>query len=37
MMSDLNMSYEKISNIVSFPSFRLTVLIKPRNFEFESH
>ena len=37
MMSDLNMSYEKMSDFVSFPMFELTVFIKLRNFDFESH
>ena len=37
MMSDLNMFHEKMSEFVSFPSFRFTLVIKLRNFDFESH
>ena len=33
MMSDLNMSHEKVSDFVSFPLFGFTL----RNFDFESH
>ena len=36
-MSDLNMSHGKISDFVSFPLFGFTVIIKLRNFNFESH
>ena len=36
-MSDLNMFHEKMSDFVSFPSFRFTLVIKLRNFDFESH
>ena len=36
-MSDLNMSHEKISDLVSLPLFGLTVVIKLRNFDFGSH
>ena len=34
MMSDLNMFHEKMSGFVSFSLFRLTLVIKLRNFEF---
>ena len=37
MMSDLNMSHEKMSYFVSFLLFGLTVVIKLRSFDFESH
>ena len=37
VMSDLNKSYGKMSNFVSFPLFGFTLLIKLRNFDFESH
>ena len=33
---DLNMSHKKISDFVSFPLFRITLLIKPRDFSFKS-
>ena len=36
-MSDLNMSLGKISDFVSFPLFGFTLVIKLRNFNFESH
>ena len=36
-MSDLNMSLEKMSEFVSFPLFRLTLVIKLINFDFQSH
>ena len=36
-MSDLNMSDEKMSDFVSFLLFGFTVVIKLRNFDFESH
>ena len=35
MMSDLNMSFEKMSDFVSFSLFGFTVVIKLRNFDFE--
>ena len=39
MISDLNMSHGlmEMSNFVSFPLFGLTLVIKLRNFDFESH
>ena len=37
MTSDLNKSHGKISDFVSFPLFGLTLVIKLRNFDFESH
>ena len=37
MMSDLNMSDEKMSDLVSFPLFGLTAVAKLRSFDFESH
>ena len=36
-MSDLNMSHEKMPDFVSFPLFGLTLVIKLRNFDCESH
>ena len=35
--SDLNMFHGKISDFVSFLLFRFTLIIKLRNFDFESH
>ena len=37
MISDLNMSHEKMFGFVQFPLFGFTVIIKLRNFNFESH
>ena len=37
MMSDLIMSHGKMSDIVSFPLFEFTLVIKQRHFDFESH
>ena len=37
MMSDLNKFHEKMFDFGSFPLFGLTVVIKLRNFGFESH
>ena len=37
MISDLNMSLGKMSDFVSFPLFRFTLVKKSRNFDFESH
>ena len=37
MVSDLNMSLGKMSDFVSFPLFGFTLVIKPINFDFESH
>ena len=37
MMSDLNMSHEKMSDLFSFPLFGFTLVIKLRNFDVESH
>ena len=31
------MSHGKISDFVSFPSFGFTLVVKLRNFDFESH
>ena len=36
MISDLNMSHEKISDFVPFPLFEFTVVIKLRIFYFKS-
>ena len=36
MVSDLNMSYEKISDFVLFTLFGYTLVIKLRNFDFEN-
>ena len=36
-MSDLNMSYGKMLDFVSFPLFGFTVVSKLRNFDFEGH
>ena len=35
--SDPNMSLGKMSDFVSFPLFGFTLVIKLRNFDFESH
>ena len=37
MTSDLNMTYRKMSDFVSFPMLGFTLVIKQRNFDFESH
>ena len=37
MVSDLNMSHGKMSDFVLFRLFRFTLVIKLRNFNFESH
>ena len=37
IMTDLNISQEKMSDFVSFPLFRFTLAIKLRNVDFESH
>ena len=37
MTSDLNMSYEKMSDFISLPLLGFTLVIKLRNFDFESH
>ena len=37
MVSDLNMANEKMSDFVSFPLFGFTLVVKLRNFDFESH
>ena len=37
MVSDLNKSYGKMSDFALFPLFWLTLVIKLRNFDFESH
>ena len=36
-MPHLNTSHEKMSDFVLFPLFRFTLVIKLRNFDFESH
>ena len=36
MISDLNMSHRQMSDFVLFPLFGFTLLIKLRNFDFES-
>ena len=35
-MSDLNVSYGKMSDFASFPLFWFTLIIKLRHFDFES-
>ena len=37
MTSDMNMSHDKMSDIVSFPLFEPILLIKLRNLDFETH
>ena len=37
MKSDLNMPHEKMFDFVSFPMFGFILVIKLRNFDFESH
>ena len=37
MVSDLNMPQGKMSDFVSFPLLRLTLVMKMRNFDFENH
>ena len=37
VISDLNMSYGKMSDLVSFPLLGFTLVIKLRDFDFESH
>ena len=37
MEPDLNIPYEKMSDFVSWPLFWCTLVIKLRNFDFESH
>ena len=37
MVSDLNMSHGKMSDFVSFPLFRFTLVIQLRNLDFECH
>ena len=36
-MLDLNMFYEKMTDFILFPLFRFTLIIKLRNFDFESY
>ena len=36
-LSDLYMSYGKMSDFVSFPLFGFTLVKKMKNFDFESH
>ena len=35
-MSDLNMSHGKILDFIAFPLFRFTLVIKLKNFDFQS-
>ena len=37
MKNDLNMSYAKMSDFVSFPLLGFTLVVKLRIFDFESH
>ena len=37
MAPDVYMSHSKLSDFVSFPLFGFTLVIKLRNFDFESH
>ena len=37
MMLDLSMSRGKMSDFVLFPLFGFTLVIKLKNFDFESH
>ena len=37
MKSDLNISHGKLCNFVPFSFFGFTLIIKLRNFDFESH
>ena len=37
MVSDLNMSHGKMSDLVSFPFFGFTLVIKLRNLDFKGH
>ena len=37
MTSDLNMPHGKMADFVSFPLLGFTLVIKVRNFDFESH
>ena len=37
MISLFNMYHEEMSDFASFPLFGLTLFIKLRNFDFESH
>ena len=37
MLSDLNMYHGKMSDFVSIPLFRFTLVIKLRNFDFKGH
>ena len=37
IMSDINMSHNKISDFVPFPFFGFILIIKLRNFDFKSH
>ena len=37
MVSELTMSHEKMSDLVSFPVFGFTFVLKLRNFDFEGH
>ena len=37
MVSDLNMFNREMSDFVSFPLFKFTLVIKLRKFNFESH
>ena len=37
MTSDLNISHGKMSDFVSFPLFEFTLVIKLKNFDFQSY
>ena len=37
MQSDLNMSHGKMSDFVSLPLFRFSLVIKLKNFDFKGH
>ena len=37
MVSDLNMSHEKVYDFVSFSFFGVTFVVKLRNFDFKGH
>ena len=37
MMSDMNMYHKKMSDFLSFALFGFTLVIKLRNFDFESY
>ena len=37
MLPDLNISHQKMSDFVPFLLFGFTLVIKPKNFDFEGH